>query len=270
MKKILTLIIVFCTIFSLNAAEEKESGPYSTDWLTDGLILGSGALLFGSNLLVRHYNPQTPASEADSSLLILDDVNGFDRWSASPYNESLDISSDIVLGTLFLMPALLGINNNIKDIGIIALMYGEAMIVSHSLKELVKGSVTRYRPYNYFDDPHEDFSNTDSADSFYSGHASFAFTSAAFFTTVFEEYHSDSNLKYLVGGGSFGLAALVAGLRIGSGNHYFSDVLVGAATGSLIGWLIPFLHKNRDEDLPEIALYSTGENGLAMSLTHRY
>ena len=40
------------------------------------------------------------------------------------------------------------------------------------------------------------------------------------------------------------LLATAAGiLRIAADKHYFLDVVVGAAAGGLIGWAIPWLHR---------------------------
>ena len=41
---------------------------------------------------------------------------------------------------------------------------------------------------------------------------------------------------------SFGIAALTGALRMASGNHYFTDVLVGALIGTSCGFLVPFMH----------------------------
>ena len=41
----------------------------------------------------------------------------------------------------------------------------------------------------------------------------------------------------------FGGAAAVGTLRVAAGRHFPTDVLAGAALGSLIGWLIPTVHR---------------------------
>ena len=55
--------------------------------------------------------------------------------------------------------------------------------------------------------------------------------------------------KAAVAGFSFGIAALTGGLRMASGNHFFTDVLTGATIGTACGFIIPALHhqKSRSE-----------------------
>lgn len=79
--------------------------------------------------------------------------------------------------------------------------------------------------------------------SFYSGHTSFSFALAAATCT----HHA--HLPLYEGGASWvpcatglAFAAATGASRILADQHYLSDVLVGAATGSAIGWLIPWLH----------------------------
>ena len=69
-----------------------------------------------------------------------------------------------------------------------------------------------------------------------------AFAAASFATTTYFAYHPESPWKWAVAGSSFALAGTTALLRVASGNHFPSDVLSGAAIGSLIGWLVPSLH----------------------------
>ena len=273
MKKIIILsfIISFTSsgIFAVENKGETQS-PFELDWLTDGIIVGSGALIFASELLVKNNVTQTPASQVDPSYFNLNNINAFDRWAAMPYNKGLDLSSDILLVGLLAVPATLAIGKSWSDIGIIAAMYAQTIFLSYSVKELVKASVIRYRPYNYFSNPDPDFNNSDSADSFLSGHTALAFSSAAFITTVFSSYYPDSPWSYVIGGGSFAIAATVSVLRLTAGKHFLSDVLAGAATGTLIGWFIPVIHKIRKNGGPEINLYTDIDSNLCINYTLRF
>ena len=120
---------------------------------------------------------------------------------------------------------------------------GEALLVNGALNELVKVAVRRPRPFTY--DGHE-LQRSDSYLSFYSSHASTAFTVGMAYATTFSLRHPTSGYRYLVygaviaGGGTTGL------LRILAGKHFPSDVLVGALMGSAVGVTVPMLHRRED------------------------
>ena len=46
-------------------------------------------------------------------------------------------------------------------------------------------------------------------------------------------------------------ALFVAYTRVAAEKHYFTDVLIGAAIGSAIGLLVPWLHKNNNKSSSE-------------------
>jgi hypothetical protein len=79
--------------------------------------------------------------------------------------------------------------------------------------------------------------------SFFSGHSAFSFTAASL--VCFEHMELD-----LLGGpwdaiscaGSYAVAATTATFRVVGNEHYPTDVLTGAAVGTLIGWGVPLLH----------------------------
>ena len=80
-------------------------------------------------------------------------------------------------------------------------------------------------------------------ESFYSGHTSDAFAMViALYTTHRLRHDEDANHWLFVG---LPFAALTGYLRIAADKHYASDVLAGAAAGSVVGWVIPELHKRR-------------------------
>ena len=59
---------------------------------------------------------------------------------------------------------------------------------------------------------------------------------------VYCQCYPASKWTYAVAGVSFGLAALTGALRMASGNHFFTDVLVGAVLGTACGFAVPYMH----------------------------
>lgn len=96
----------------------------------------------------------------------------------------------------------------------------EANFASYLTTTVLKSSVSRLRPGH-------------GTHSFPSGHSSMAFTEA----TLME-----SNLGPVGGIPAYGLAAFTAFDRVESGRHYPSDVLAGAAIGTLSAGIIDALH----------------------------
>ena len=122
-------------------------------------------------------------------------------------------------------------------------MYTETALIANGIKDITKLIVDRPRPYMYFDGyPQKEIEERDWCKSFPSGHTTMAFTAAAFNTYVFSKYFPDSPWRFVVAGGSYAIAVTTAALRLASGNHFATDVLTGAAIGTLCGFLVPYLH----------------------------
>jgi membrane-associated phospholipid phosphatase len=194
------------------------------------------------------------------------DVNAFDRSFMFSYNRPLDIISDYGVYGILILPAI-SVIGNLTDKDRL-LTYGimniEAFLLTFGTINLLKSAIIRYRPYMYADgipDGKED----DYYNSFPSGSAAYAFLGATFLSTTFSREYPESKWKLPVIIGSYTLAAGIASMRILSGSHFFSDVLIGAAIGSLYGWLIPALHIKNDNK-KNLSINFTG-NGMLVSLS---
>lgn len=85
---------------------------------------------------------------------------------------------------------------------------------------------------------------------------------ATFLSVTFSAEHPDSQFRIPIIIGSYSIAVTVGVLSILSGNHFLTDVLVGAAIGSFYGWVMPTLHRRTNENF---SFHFTG-NGILMSL----
>lgn len=112
------------------------------------------------------------------------------------------------------------------------------------LGDLVTGSIKviagRKRPYLSPDNPY-DFRfmrglKADSVRSFPSGHTTSAFAAAAAVTA--EAGYEWSSGKALVGPALFGVAGIVGLSRMYNNAHWASDVVMGAAIGTFVGWKV--------------------------------
>jgi len=191
-----------------------------------------------------------PLTVEELTILSRENVNSFDRAATYNWSPSASDLSDVLLLTSVLSPLLLFSSSAVwDDGGNYTVMYLENVIWSFSLPHLAKATVTRYRPYVYNNEvPVEQKLGPDATLSFFSGHTTYAFSSAVFLSTTFANYNPDSSLKPYVWSASLLLAATIGYLRFTAGMHYPTDILTGAVVGSAIGFLIPFIHEKEDDN----------------------
>ena len=168
-------------------------------------------------------------------------VNSFDEQFIYPYNETISLVSDITSALTMIAPATFAFVAPSSDWLEIGLTYAPTVLASYGVRTVLKETIQRPRPYQHPD--HSDLS-PDASDwdkSFPSGHTLMAFSSAAFTQTVFSLKYPDSPYKTAITATTWALAATTAVLRVASGNHFVTDVVAGAAIGSLLGFAGPYL-----------------------------
>ncbi|MBO5116205.1 MAG: phosphatase PAP2 family protein [Treponema sp.] len=249
MKKKILLFFTLIASFNLFANQtEKKSKKidltptntvFKLDLQKDALILGSALTLIATDIILS--NIDNNVVHIDSKLNI-DEVNKIDRILMRPYSKKFDL-----LGTGFELATaitpLVFLSVPTTEWTTIAGMYAETMLFAYGFKELAKAVFDRPRPYMYFDDfPIEEVQKGDWNSSFFSGHTTLSFAAATFTTYVFCKYKPESKWKIPVIATSYTLAAATAAMRILSGNHFLTDVAIGAVVGSITGLLIPFWH----------------------------
>lgn len=249
MKKKILLFFTLIASFNLFANQiEKKSKKidltptntvFKLDLQKDALILGSALTLIATDIILS--NIDNNVVHIDSKLNI-DEVNKIDKILMRPYSKKFDL-----LGTGFELATaitpLVFLSVPTTEWTTIAGMYAETMLFAYGFKELAKAVFDRPRPYMYFDDfPIEEVQKGDWNSSFFSGHTTLAFAAATFTTYVFCKYKPESKWKIPVIATSYTLAAATAAMRLLSGNHFLTDVAIGAVVGSITGLLIPFWH----------------------------
>ena len=169
-------------------------------------------------------------------------VNSFDRLTMQPYSKGLSVASDITaVSTAATAAVMLALPSS--EYFTVGVIYAETVGLTFGINEILKRAVPRERPYLYFEGyPEEDLKNGDYNESFCSRHTSVAFSVAAANTYIFSRYYPDSKWKIPVIAASYSLATITGILRVASGEHFASDVLVGALLGTAMGFAIPALH----------------------------
>lgn len=201
----------------------------------------TGAAAFGQYRLA---NMEPRAEPYDAADLFV-----WDRPFAGTWNPRAALASDWMSG-LGAAPLVLGAVSWKKgkitgaDFGTQALMLYEVLALQSGINLTVRSLRVWPRPFTLGGEGGEERSEGQAAGSFYSGHSSAAFAIAVFGSIWFGEVYPDSRWTPWVWAGSLTTATVVAALRVAAGKHYPSDVMVGAAVGSLIGWAVPALHRS--------------------------
>ena len=236
MKKVLLLLVLSAVVFQ----PAFSDSVFKLD-LTKDIILGTAAVGLTIPAFILSPSPGTHTPEGD--------INSLDRQFMFKWNSSVDTASSVIAIGMLVLPVISVADNitDLKVLGTYGAMYAEAFLLTFSTKELMKDLISRDRPYTYFG-PVPSGEENDYFNSFPSGHTAFAFLGAGFLSSTFLFDHPDSKWKIPVIAGSYTLAAAVGVMRVLSGSHFVTDVLVGAAIGSLYGWIVPILHKEQRKD----------------------
>jgi membrane-associated phospholipid phosphatase len=240
------------------AAEPIAPGraTFDIDPIADSAIIG---ISFGFALLVNQLKatgeirPQQIARDFDrNSLLAIDRaaVSGAHHPSANTWS---NVGSTTAIAYAVIDPILSGYREQSLQTGLVDfLLYAETLALTQATTNLVKLAVRRPRPAAYRaaeanrDNP--DYSNveTDSALSFFSGHASTTASLSATATYLAFARSPSSWRPWATLVGGTALTTFVSVQRVRSGSHFPTDVIAGAIAGAGIGILVPHLHRTED------------------------
>ena len=238
-KKFILLVLLLTITFNNISSLENNNSVFELSWGLDIPLCVTGLSVF----TLPHLLPEKDVIYNPNEIRDLSNVNAFDRWSAQKYSKSVDITSDAFMYLSVITPLSL-LATDKSEYLTWTIMYFEAATLTYGVKDLLKYAVYKERPYMYFDGkPQKEIDENNYYCSFPSGHTTLAFLGATFTSYTFSKYFPESKWNVPVIVGSYTLATISGTLRILSGSHFFSDVLVGAAIGSAIGITVPLLHE---------------------------
>jgi len=230
-------------------------------------IFGAGGVILGVSLILK--NNIAPLTEEEVALLDPMDVNAFDRGAINRKQE-MPAADLLLFGSVFLPLTFFAHEETRKDMGTLAVLAGEVFVFQLGLNHMAKVLTERTRPYCYDNNtPISEKTTVNSKLSFYSGHTSTAATMSFFVAKVFSDYLSNAGEKFVIWASAVVYPDLTRFLRIDSGSHFPTDILIGYITGALIGYFIPVLHKSKLKDNLAIRPVLTSDH-VALSVRYSF
>ena len=222
---------------------QAQQSPYEITWAKGLAITGIGGVTIG----LGHKQSRRLQGLTDAELDALESgkIWAIDRFAIRQSNQSAKIISDITGYGAFALPfsllAYKPVQAHALDAGAI---YGQVLLLNTGLTMLSKNSFRRSRPYVY--NPHTGLLKRRSRDarrSFFSGHTSNAAANSFYSAQVLLDFRNSSKGEGWVWASAALLPTITGTTRVLSGNHYWTDVLVGYAIGAGIGVLLPRLYR---------------------------
>lgn len=220
--------------------------------LADYVITGAGAAV---TLTAAIVNPRAQHS-LSGGIGFDDDVRKAlradtlaDRYlfrDASDVGLSLSVSWPFAVDALTTAWWYRGSRESAQEMALINL---ETLAISGALQGATNVLVSRERPFGRDCGQGElpenaiDCEHSFHYRSFFSGHSAFSFTGAALICIHhFENELLGAPWDAISCATGYGVAATTASFRVVADVHYASDVLIGAAVGTLVGYSVPLLH----------------------------
>jgi len=235
------------------AEAPEEHVTFQSDPIADGAIivvsLGSAGVLELINS-TGEIRPQQIDRNFNRNNLIWIDRAAVNQTPSKSAGSLSSLGLGAAAAFAIIDPVLTGFREqNVQSGFVDAIMYSETAALTLALTNVVKMAVRRPRPIAYMEaDAHKgddtwSNSSTDSALSFFSGHASMvgALSGTA---TYLAFARSQSPLRpWLTLGLATSLTTFVSVERVRAGKHFPTDVIAGAFAGAGIGVVVPHLHR---------------------------
>lgn len=264
---------VVCFMASAIAAP-AENPRFQVSWRKDvPFALGSAAIsLFGN---YRYSQMEIPPED---EVFPENKLFPWDRPIAGRYNKNAITASEWIVG-LGVAPFVLGSVSAYRgdatwgEFGAFSLMLVEALAIQNGVNVAVRSLELWPRPYIYGTSTEalnaKEKAKGEAYGSFFSGHASAAFTIAVFTSEWFSEIYPASTCKNIVWASTLSMAGFVGVLRIAGGKHYPSDVIIGSLVGAGISYGVIQAHKKplKIEDVGELGFWALpGSTGLVLNI----
>lgn len=226
---------------------------YVADPFSDGAVLSLSlgmAVLSELILETGEITPQQP--RAETALLAIDRPS-ITAQPVAAWGTASTIGLGVALAYAAIDPVFSGYRNGVESGIVDGVIYAETLSVTWAVTNLAKIAFRRPRPSAYQEQARRDaaggtatadgLSDTNSAMSFFSGHASITASVTAASTYLAFSRSASRVRPWLTLGIGTALTTVVGLGRVKAGEHFPTDVIAGAMVGAGIGVLVPHLHR---------------------------
>ncbi len=228
-------------------ADEDAIPGHTVDRPVDGAVqaFALGATL-GFSLIPLRKDPQPWASELLEA----------DLGVRNNFSNRANHLSDALLVVSLAAPAMYLTGSTIDDAdGDRLMIYAQSIAINGALAQGAKRLVQRPRPYTYSKDPavrrYVESTGDDAWVAFYSGHSAMSFGAAVTGAYLLGASSDNKLARGISWGVGLMAASAAANLRVRAGKHFYSDVVVGAAVGMAVGYIVPALHADGRPYVPD-------------------
>ncbi|MEO6600418.1 MAG: phosphatase PAP2 family protein [Polyangiaceae bacterium] len=236
-------------------AEAAPTGriTFDIDPIADSAMIGVSLGFAGTLELINstgEIRPQQVPPNFDRSKLFWLDRGAITQKVDPKAGGYSTIGLGAAVAFAFIDPILSGVREHSLQTGLAdAFMYSETLAFTVALTNMTKMAVRRPRPIAYIEaerTPNAENTSTDSALSFFSGHAAVvgAVSATATYLAFARSPHTARPWVTLLVG--VGLTSFVSIERVRAGRHFPTDVIAGSIAGAGIGIVVPHLHRTQD------------------------
>ena len=251
------------------ARDRQSDKIYRMNYKVDVPIIVVGGVATLYSFTIIYTKKSTPVATIQA--LNKNNIPSFDRWATQFHDPAMDKASYYPFYAAMPLPLILLLDKKIsKDAGRIGVLYLEAFALTGTVYAGAVYSVDRYRPDVYNTSlPMSYRTDGNFRNSFFAGHVAVMSTSTFFIAKVFDDYHPESNWKWVIYGGAAAATIGMGYMRLEAGKHFPSDILLGAVVGTASGLLTPTLHKNKSREQKWSLSPGIMSNGAGFAFTYK-
>jgi hypothetical protein len=218
---------------------------------TDFVITGLGGVAALTSALIGPDMVNGPRGGIWFDEAVRDALRSDDFNTQLFFRDTSDVLMGLTLAHAFIGDALIHATWLRKSVDVgrqMALMDAEVTALAFGASQLTANAMSRERPYgrtcgtSELDEDSAQCTTNDRYLSYFSGHSTLTFALAAVTCAHHNALGLSGHHAWVQCLSSFTVATATAVFRIAGDMHYATDVLTGAAVGTLIGFAVPAVH----------------------------